>query len=627
MCGITAYFSANKDYSKQDCQNSIKKLNHRWPDKKWQYFSPDKKLFLWHSLLAINDEEATQPFFSSDWNLVVVVNGEFYEYRKIKFQLEKKGYIFNTNSDSEIVLYLYQEYGSKFIDYLRGEFAIVLYDFSQNTLIAVRDRFGIKPLSYYLDSKTDSIYIASEAKALFEYNIKPEWDMYSLYHSLNFQYTPQNRTLFKGIKQIKPWYMLIYNSKEVNFIKYWDIDYSKQIDIWQKQLENKLEQELIEAVKIRLDTKKKYCFHLSGGIDSSLIAGISSKLMKQKIDCFTVSFQDKIYDEQKLASQQAKHIWANFTNINIWVDEMIDYFQEAIYASEWLAINNHLVSKYLLNQKIKEKWYKIILTGEGADEAFLWYSHFKQDMLGNKFADQIKEENFVSSWAQLPHGDSLNLAWFYKKIWFIPTFVKAKASIGFKLRKLLSKNLKNQFATKDIYSDIADNLDFSKEFSQRNKVYISDYIWTKFTLANYILKTLWDWLEAPHSLEARLPFLDHKLFEFATSIAITYKLKWNTEKYILRKIASKYVISDIIEKWKQPFMAPPILFSPKGFEFIYSIINSSEFANMWIFDVYETKNFVETLKTIPEEEYAIYEPIMMMILSVYFIDKTFIHKN
>ena len=684
MCGITAYFSDTKDYNQSLCINSIETLNHRWPDGLDYYFSDDKKLFLGHSRLAINDKwNGSQPLFSADKKLAAVVNGEFYDYQKIRANLESKWYKFTTDSDSEIILPLYQEYGLDFVAYLRGEFSFVLYDIEEQKLIAGRDRFGIKPLCYYLDEEIGSIFLASEAKGLFEFGIKARWDMYSLYHSLNFQYQPQNRTLFEEIKQLQPWFLLIYDGKELETKKYWDVDFEPGLKFGgnfegkleenfegnsegnserkfegdsegsfekdsegkfegnfernfernfegdsekeiEKNLEKQLEQKLIESIKLRLEIwDNKYCFHLSGGVDSSLIAWISASLVDKPIDCFTVSFEDDIYDEKELAEKQAESIWANFFPINIGIDEVMSEFENAVYASEGLAINNHMVSKYLMNKKIKELGYKIILTWEWSDEAFLWYSHLKQDMLGDEQAEKIKKENFVSSGVQLPSGESLDLSYIEEKLWFVPTFMRAKASMGFKLRGLLSDNFLKQFEDTEVFEDIYESLSAKDEFETWENVDISDYIWIKFTLANYILNTLGDGLEAPFWLEGRVPFLDHKLFEFASSIPVDYKLKENTDKYILRKVASRYVIDDIINKWKQPFMAPPILFCPKGFEFIDSIVQSESFANIEFFDQEAIISFIEKIKTMDSAEYGVYEPIVMIILSIYFIDKKF----
>ena len=630
MCGIVAIFSTSGRIAREQLLSATRALAHRGPDGEGIWISENKNVGLGHRRLSIVDPRGgKQPIVSHDGNIVATVNGELYDYKKIRSALQAKGHIFRTQSDSEIALYLYQEYGLNFVDYLRGEFALVLYDKRKNRIIAARDRFGIKPLQYHLDAK-GILYIASEAKAIFASGVKAVWDKYALYHSCSLQYVPQDRTLFKDIYQLKPGHILIYDGAKLTIKKYWDLDFPKESDEkFKKYDENKiagrLEDLLQESVALRLQTDgAKYCSHLSGGIDSAMVAALAARLGNQKLRCFTVSFPHGSYDETELAKSLASYIGAEFTPVVVGAADIVETISDAVYYSEGMAINSHLAAKYILNKEIKKAGYEIALTGEGSDESLAGYIHLRADLLGG-MPEEIKQSEGIVGGVHLPSGQSLDLEIIKEKLGYIPTFLQAKGSIGHVMNNLLSPAFKEYYSADKIVVDFINSVDIRNQLKGRHKVNQSSYLWIKFTLANYILKTLGDGTEMANSIEGRVPFLDHKFFEFVRTIPMSLKIKNDIQKYILRKIARKYIPKEIYERPKQAFMAPPLslLRDKRGINFIHDSFNSRAFGNMGFFDQKKVNKLIDGLPDMEMKQQIALEPAIMLMLSAFLIHKRF----
>ncbi|MBI2473962.1 asparagine synthase (glutamine-hydrolyzing) [Candidatus Uhrbacteria bacterium] len=629
MCGILATYDPNGRLHAQTILNAAKSMSHRGPDHAGIWLSQDQTVGLAHRRLAITDiNGGDQPLVSADGTIVASVNGELYGYKKIREELRQKGHHFKTESDSEIVIGLYQEYGLDFTKYLRGEFAFVLYDLKLKRLIAVRDRFGIKPLHYFI-GRNGIFSVASEAKALLALGVPAAWDTYALFHASCLQYIPQDHSLFKNIYQLKPGHMLVHDSRNVVVTKYWDVDFPKddeKTNLTDENLAAKtLESALKEAVTLRLQTDgPKVCFQVSGGIDSSIVAAMGAEALNVKTHCFTVSFPHNAYDETQAAARVAQHIGADFTSVPVGAVDVVNTLSDAVYYSEGLAINSHLAAKYILHQKIREAGYTIVLTGEGADEALAGYVHLKQDLLGNTVLGQGNAD-LVASGVHFPIGPGLDLNPVMHRLGYLPTFLKAKASIGFVMNGLLSKEWVHHFSPEQMITDFIQSIDVENQLTGRDHVNQSSYLWIKFAMANYILKTLGDGCEMAHSVEGRVPFLDHLFFDVAKRIPTNLKMKDGIQKHILRVVARNYLPEEVCLKPKQPFMAPPLSLVENrvGFEFINDVFHSQSFADMNIFDQTKAVRLLETTGDIDIEHQIAIEPIIMLMLSTYLIQNRF----
>ncbi|MDP3985680.1 MAG: asparagine synthase (glutamine-hydrolyzing) [bacterium] len=629
MCGILASYNPRGRLTPDILSAAAQTLAHRGPDGAGTWLSLDATVGLAHRRLAITDiRGGSQPLVSADGTIIATVNGELYGYKKIRDELRRKGHVFKTESDSEIVIGLYQEYGLDFTRHLRGEFAFVLYDTLRKRMVAVRDRFGIKPLHYFC-GPDGSISIASEAKALFALGVPAAWDPYALFHASCLQYIPQDRSLFKNISQLKPGHLLVHDGRTPTITKYWDADFPREEEKTDFANEEAaaaaLESALKESVSLRLQTDgPKVCFQVSGGIDSSLVAAMGAEALGGKTQCFTVSFPHAVYDETEAAAKVARHIGADFTPVPVGAADIVGALADAVYFSEGLAINSHLAAKYLLHKKIRADGYTIVLTGEGADEALAGYVHLKQDLLGAG-APRQGNADLVAAGVQFPIGQTLDLAPVMARLKYLPTFLKAKASIGFVMNGVLSKEWAHGLSSEKIIADFAESIDVKNQLSGRDAVSQSSYLWMKFALANYILKTLGDGCEMAHSVEGRVPFLDHVFFDVAKRIPTALKIKNGVQKHVLRTVARRYLPEEIAAKPKQPFMAPPLSLvdDSTGLEFIHDTFQSRSFADMGIFNQAEALRLVNETRSLEMERQIAMEPIIMLMLSTYLVHTQF----
>jgi asparagine synthase (glutamine-hydrolysing) len=608
MCGILGFYQTKQAVNPSLFLEALTLLKHRGPDGQGVWQSKDQHIGLGHTRLSIMDEVGgAQPLFNKEQSIHAVVNGEFYDYKQLRQELEAKGHQFTTNSDSELIIHLYQEYDLDCVQYLRGEFAFVLFDQRKNRLFAARDRFGIKPLCYsYSD---EGVVIASEAKALFKLGVQPNWSEYALYHTFCFQYLPVNQTLFKDVHSIPAGTMLLYDGRDLLIKSYWDLNYQDAIQESAdfSSLSQQLDMHLREAIKVRLNTDNaSLCCHLSGGVDSASIAAIASELAGSPIPCFSVAFPHDEYNELPFAEALAKKIGAPFHPVFVDAENIVSALPDAVYYSEGLAINNHLAAKFILNREIKKAGFKVALTGEGSDELFAGYIHLQED-----FLPQARPHSIVSG-IHTSNDPTFSLDAIQEKLKYIPTFIKAKAAVGYKIQGLLEHQ---PFDTNLLVKDSFLNEQIHKSIGHLHPVHQATYLWVKFALSGYILKTLGDGCEMAHGIEGRVPFLDHHLFNFAKRIPLAMKIKLGTDKFILRETVKKYLTPEIAQRKKQPFIAPPfsMLQNKSGYEFMCDCLQSN--TNIPFLNRQKMSVFMDEIpkKSIPEQIAA--EPVMMLLLT------------
>ncbi len=633
MCGLVGVISWGKQVSGNSIQQGLNAITHRGPDGHGIWISESKNIGLGHARLSIIDvDNGAQPLFSEDKSITAIVNGEFYGFKEIRDELIAKGHSFNTLSDSEILIHLYEEYGVDCLKHLRGEFSFVLWDKRKQRLFAARDRFGIKPLCYSVTD--DGVYIVSEAKALFEMGIMAKWDEDSFYHSMSLQYTPQNKTLFKNVAQLEAGHLLLVENNNVRIHTYWDMDYPKEQDVItdfnEKDLISECHDKLLNSIKDRMQADVPVCFHLSGGIDSSAILGMASDISDEPLDAFTVSFTgNDDYDELALAQNMAGHANARLHVVNASPTDLLQALPDAVYHGEGLAINGHIAAKYLLNKAINKAGFKVALTGEGADEVLAGYPHLRQDLLqldNNKHEiATLKNSNKLSAGLMLALGQELPLTAVNQELGYVPSFLQAKASLGYRLHSILSEDYLQRFAKTDSYSELMNTVDIPKQLDSRHVVNQSLYLWTKLALTNYILRTLGDGMEMSHSIEGRLPFLDHNFFDFTKKLPISMKIKDGVEKYILREAVKPYVTEEIYKRQKHPFIAPPIANdSDNTFNgFVQDNLRSLEFKNIPFFDNKKLGELLDSIKDMSVIDRIAIEPVLMTVLTAGLLQKAF----
>jgi asparagine synthase (glutamine-hydrolysing) len=598
MCGIVAAVSKRGGISADSIGRATRSLRHRGPDAQQVWTSLDGRAALGHARLSIIDlETGDQPIPNEDGTLRVVVNGELYDFERIRCELEKDGHTFRTRSDSEIALHLFEDRGSRALASLRGEFALAIWDERDGQLFAARDRFGIKPLYYTVYDGT--FYLASEVKALAEAGVPLRWDRDTLY-DVHFVSHPPDRSLFAGIYQLPPASYLLTDGEQVRVMPYWDWDYPVA-DLTRsngdgRQWVAQLEQSFEEAVRLRLRADVPVACYLSGGIDSCAVLGFASRLSSKPLRAYTLAFDHADYDESALAVEQAERSGAEFCRVDIHSEDLADHFSDAIYHAERPIANAHAIAKLLLSRAVRDSGIKVVLTGEGSDEIFAGYPHFRRDLIlygGNghdpgakaRLLAELEAANRVSAGLLMPQGstafDSVK-----RVLGFVPSNLETWGQIGQGLLRVTSDEFRHEFATRDTFRVMLECLDVERQIAGRHPVNQALYIWGKTMLPNYILSNLGDRMEMAHSVEGRLPFLDHHVVEQAARMPVSMKIKGTIEKYVLREAARPVLIDAVYTRQKHPFMSPPATIQTSGrlYTFLQDTLRSDALDGPGIYD-------------------------------------------
>lgn len=636
MCGVVGVIAKDTMIDKNNLQNSISILNHRGPDCQKIWLSNDGHVGLGHARLSIIDlVTGDQPLTNEDHSLHLVANGEFYGFERLRSQLQKNGHTFSTRSDSEIVLHLYEDKDVNCLEHLRGEFAFILWDQNKKVCFAARDRFGIKPLYYSVFN--NKIYLASEVKALFAQGIPAVWDMESIGLFVSSTLNKNNRTNYKNIYQLPPGHYLLAKDGKIQIHKYWDLDYPKAQDLQPTTTTSEyilqLREKLTEAVQLRLRADVPIACYLSGGLDSSAVLGLAAKHYDKKMPAFTLTFDNEDYDEEKIAKEMAEKANASFHPISIKQSDLATNFDEALWHSETFFYNGHGIAKFLLSKAVRDAGYKVVLTGEGADELFAGYPHFRVDQIfygkykddttqRQKMLAELEKANLISLGTIIPaisnSGQPHTIDSLQQILGYTPSWLLIAMQAGVRMSQVLAADFKTVASQHDSYKEILANLDIENQLRGRDPVNQSLYLWSKFRLCDYILTVLGDRMEMAHSLEGRVPFLDHHVAEFMRNVPVNLKIHEMTEKYLLREAASPVLTDTVYQRQKHPFLAPPALLGAKQpfEELLQTTLRSNDFANIPFFNQKKIIELLDTLPNMSTTECIAWDPILMTILSL-----------
>ena len=618
MCGIVAAVSKTGGIFADNLRRATGSLRHRGPDAQHVWVDAAGRAGLGHARLSIIDlTTGDQPIANEDERLRLVVNGELYDFERIRASLEQRGHVFRTHSDSEIALHLYEERGTRALHELRGEFAMAMWDARDRQLFAARDRFGIKPL--YYASHAGAVYVASEVKALAALGVPLRWDRDAIYDT-HFVAHPPDRTLFKGVYQVPPGCYLLTDGEQIRVLQYWDWNYPKADDIAAEDVgpspaeyAERLRAAFEDAVRVRLRADVPVACYLSGGIDSCAVLGFASRLSPSPLRAFTLSFDHADYDEVDLAREQAMRSGAEFCRIDVRSDDLADCFPGAIYHAERPFLNGHSIAKFMLSRAVRDAGIKVVLTGEGSDETFAGYPHFRRDHVlhgGNHYTPEertrllkeLEEANRSSAGTLLPQG-ATQLESVQRVLGFVPASLESWAQIGHGLMRVATDDFANAYAGRDSFRLLLNYLDVEHQLAGRDPVNQSLYIWGKTMLPGYILGNLGDRMEMAHSVEGRLPFLDHFVVEEAARMPVSMKIRGMTEKYVLREAAKDVLIDKVYGRQKHPFMSPPATFDTNGrlYTFMQDTLRSKLLDGPGIYD---RAKMVRILDAVPAMDHA-----------------------
>jgi asparagine synthase (glutamine-hydrolysing) len=631
MCGIVAMYAAAGSVSADALQRATLRLSHRGPDQQRTWLAKDGRVGLGHARLSIIDlMTGDQPIAGEDESLQIVANGEFYDFERTQRDLEHRGHRLRTRSDSEIALHLYEDFGAACLRHLRGEFAFALWDGHNDTLFAVRDRFGIKPL--YYTSYRETLYLASEIKALLAAGVPARWDRAAFFQGSHFLGIPPDGTLFEGIQSVPPGHYLLASGGQVRLFRYWDFDYplagagpAAETD---KECAERFRNALDEAVRLRLRADVPVGCYLSGGLDSCAVLGLAAKHRSDPIRAFTLTFDHADYDEEALAREMAAHVGADFRPIPIRQSDLADRFADATTQAETLCFNAHGIAKHLLSQAVRDDGYKVVLTGEGSDEILAGYPHFRRDQLlyqtegltaglTAQLLEQLQAKNPIARGLLLPDGEAPPLTSVRRALGFVPSWLEGPATVAVRLRTLFARDFLAEFAERDPYRIFLNGLDVVGQLDGRAPVNQSLYLWSKAVLPTYILAVLGDRMEMAHSVEGRVPFLDHHVVELVRTLPVTQKIRAMTEKYVLREAARPVLTAAVYRRQKHPFLTPPATVAPgeRLYELVQDTLRGPVMASLPFYDQGKVVALLDDLPGMTDAARTPLDPVLMSLLS------------
>ena len=618
MCGLVAGI-LKQPIEPQSIERALASLKHRGPDATGKWIAKNGRMFLGHTRLSIIGlDNGDQPIANDSGDVLLVVNGEFYGYKRIRDQLSSEGFRFKTDSDSEIALHLYLRHGMGLARHLRGEFAVVIADRRNNAMLAIRDRFGIKPLFYAV--KGGNVFFASEIKALLAMGVEARWDKEAVLQE-TFMFRPNAHAMFAGIFSVPPGHYAIAQEGNVSVHPYWDLEFPTQEQLL---ADDRSDAEIVagfravldDAVRERLVADVEVAAYLSGGIDSCAVLGLAQRHMKRPIRAFTLAFDDVLYDESALAERQAALCGASFHPVPVTSRALADSYSDAVWHAETTFINGHGVAKFLLSRGVRDAGIKVVFTGEGSDEMLAGYPPFRRDVLlynsatqnpetVRKLLAELREANkAVPSLVTREENPDASLDAVQRRLGWVPSWVLTFAQRGSRMRELFSDAMKAETGGINPYEIALDHLAIDARLSGRDPLNQALYLWSKIHLPNFILTFLSDRMEMAHSIEGRVPFLDHHVAEFAVGLPIHMKINGMREKHVLREATRDVLIEPVYNRAKHPFTTPPAKVGQNDamLAFFGDVFSSASFKEQPIFDVPAAQRlFQEFFAQAPEE--------------------------
>ena len=587
MCGIAAILSRNGPVDAGALRRATAALRHRGPDAERTWVSPSGRVGLGHTLLVINDPQGHQPIASEDGRLHIIVNGQFYDFARIRASLEAKGHRFRTRSDSEIALHLYEDHGAACLEHLRGQFAFVIWDEETGSLFAARDRFGLKPLFYA--EHDGALYLASEAKALFAAGLPRAWDESGVYHWL-LACPDERRSLFDGIRQVPPGHLMRAKGGSVRLERYWDLPASPRRRRFGFGLRGgngdptagatvptspgfpdatdlpatieRVRELTEEAIALRMVAGVPVGCLLSGGLDSSSVLGAAATCTDGPVAAFTVGFERREYDESPGAREAAAAANADHTVVMLSDADLADHFADAVWHAETLQFNTHGAARYLLSRGVRDAGYRSVLAGEGADEAFFGYEFLRAAAGASRGGlGPRKLLRILSGFLRSPRRHHPTLAavspWLARLALLLPAapslFTRLSGGLGL-IQSVCSRDFLHRFDGYDPYRTYYRRCKEAAAISRREPARQLLYLWLHSIFANYHMAA--DRLDMAHGVEVRLPFLDHHLFELLNRLPLALLTDHPREKHLLREAMRPHIPDSVYGAVKRPFMAP-----------------------------------------------------------------------
>lgn len=562
ICGIAVPKTLNRRVDESLLNRMRDTLTHRGPDDGGSFI--EGGVGLGHRRLSIVDlGGGHQPMANEDGQVQIVFNGEIYNHNDHRPMLEARGHRYRTASDTETIIHLYEEFGANAVQYLRGMFAFAIWDGTQQRLLIARDRLGIKPV-YYTLSKDGELHFASEIKALIEARaVKPELNYDVLADFAANRYTSGDETLFRGVHRLAPGHTLVWQDGRVEIKRYWEVSFAKdESPLSDKQYIEQFDQLFRESVRLRLMADVPLGMFLSGGIDSTAIAGVMSKLVSDPIKTFSVAFAEREANELEYARMAARAFGTDHHEIVVSPQQFFDALPAMVYQEDEPIAHPSSIPLYFVS-KLASEHVKVVLTGEGSDELLAGYDKYRKTIynlaLGRAYNTVVPSplRHLVKQTIENGSGSLAVRQKLARTFLCVPPDIE---SIYFDNFSVFSRNRQRTLFTADTQSRIAESNPYKTSLAlmgESDAVEMLDQLLAadmKTYLHELLMKQ--DQMSMAASIESRVPFLDHKLVEFAARLPERMKLRGLTTKYILRQAMADKIPSEILTRKKMGFPVP-----------------------------------------------------------------------
>jgi asparagine synthase (glutamine-hydrolysing) len=568
MCGIAGFVNYHTSANEAALliQKMLTRIGHRGPDECG--FTLHEGASLGNVRLSIVDiKSGQQPMSDDDNRYWIAYNGEVFNFPELREELVKNGCKFNTHCDTEVVLQLYRFYGPECLSRLNGQFAISIYDTQTKELFLARDRVGIRPL--YYSQVGQSFVFGSEIKALFEFpGIRKELSAKGLRQVFTFWVTLSPQTVFEEVWEVPPGHYLLYKDGEITVKSYWTLHFARNGEYFKgsiKDAEEKLEALLTDAVALRLRADVQVAAYLSGGIDSSVITSLVKKVAPGALNTFSIGFEDAAFDETGFQQEVADFFATRHQAVTCKSTDIAEWFPRVVWHSEMPLLRTSPAPMMGLSKLVRDNGIKVVLTGEGADEALGGYNIFKEAIIRQFWARQPQSKFRPLLLRRLyPYINALQSA----------SPMVLKMFFGYKLSDTASPvyshllrwnntgNLKKFFsstinAKTEGYDPVDEYLNqLDNKLDGYSTLAKAQYIESALFMSGYLLSAQGDRVAMANSVEGRYPFLDYRVLEFCATLPDDYKIHGLNEKYLLKKFATNKIPQSVIDRSKQAYRAP-----------------------------------------------------------------------
>lgn len=605
MCGIAGYLHKGTVSQPKHVLNAmLTRIGHRGPDECGLYLSPEA--CIGNVRLSIVDvETGQQPMCTSDGRYWISYNGEMYNHPELRSMLQKKGHHFYTLCDTEVVLHMYQEFGTACLSQFNGQFSMAIWDSYKKELFLARDRFGIRPLFY---TQTENSFVfASEIKALFEYpDVQRTLNSTGIAQVFTFWSTLASQTAFENIFELAAGNYAIVRNGIINTTPYYNLSFDNIQQITLSDAIDKFENLFQDSLALRMRADVPVAAYLSGGIDSTSTTAFIKKMFPDKLKTFSIGFEQKEYDESNFQTEVANYLETQHHSISFKNKDVVDLFEKVIWHTEVPVLRTAPFPMYKLSELVKSHNIKVVITGEGADEILGGYNIFKETIIRQFWAkypqSKIRPLLLKRLYPYLPQinegGVGMLKLFFGYKLSDTDSPVYShllRWKNTSRISNFFSDEFKEQMGHVNLVEDYAKRI--SSSVSGFTSLAKAQYIESDIFMKGYLLSSQGDRVSMANSVEGRYPFLDHRLVEFCSTLPDQLKISGLDEKYLLKKVVKNSIPASVLKRPKQAYRAPvsqALLYDKTGF--VDEHLSPHKIKNAGFFDIKSVDKLMHKLK-------------------------------